>query len=811
MTKLVRLYNFFYFLNTFFLFKGDETAALDGTVDSKSAFKLSSKGTSISKVPEFVALLLPPIDFQHIYRHLLHLWDTGITNISSSDANDCFKKSYNRWYLLPEGTLPTATLFGIKQPCKTQPPYTRSFDDDCVLYAVLFVTDDDMHKFFCVHTTTKSRVNGFYLLEYNPELCMLADIPSIPDEINRVGEFKCGKISIPRNIDDVCISKSFCRLVQRIPCGDFTPIDNLLQSKLDELFSPLKVEMDGVNASIVDTSIGQFYYKGEYLRLKAIWTTTIEELVKCGFPCCDSMLVALWLYAHGCPLYVHDGDILLQHVSDIVQAFDVEDIPCQSFVNAMEEAGYWRPFARMIAKFLSRKTVGFDFTDIVRGIATPLSNNSYLLCKLGDEMSYYSSSIRVSSPDNLLVADQEKQCFISIAGGHINIPLIARAFQPDMNWKQKDFACHTYNVIMELLTSNTNHCVLGHVTSEQNIIAMCSHEKDESKPHWKKMRGMTVLASNRNKSSCGNGMYFFRMSAVGNFEVLSNPEIAVLETPTYYEFQGFMYALTRAFGNSTRDYHLAPAVLLSTVSNDTAFVNAYSENLPLLSEKCTCPRRFLSVVDCKDDQFHLAGEDEVGVSVGEAAAVVYSFLKDDPERLNAAALRMGLVDLETAGAFEAFVSDGTIMTNLKIDLFSEISNATSPSSLFQQFGFNFGIEHWRRQMYTFNADGDICDAIVKTEVLNGIPAIQYLPREYVITSQKRLLEIFSSNAQMYVIFVDSPSEIDRKIVSPLSVQQKYPDQLLPKFVKRNSQHPYHIGRRMCGDSSSSCTRTDIDN
>jgi hypothetical protein len=362
---------------------------------------------------------------------------------------------------------------------------------------------------------------------------------------------------------------------------------------------------------------------------------------------------------------------------------------------------------------------------------------------------------------------------------------------------------------MELLTSNANHYVLGHVTSEQHIIDMCSHDKDAHRPHRKKMRGMTVLAGNRNSSSCGNGMYFFRISTKGNFDHLSNPENAIADTPKYYEFQGFMYALTRAFLNSTRDYHLSPAVLLSTVPKDTgaAFVNACSENLSLLHEKCTCPRRFLSIVDRYDEQFQLSGEDDVDVSVGEAAAIVSTFLNGDPERLNAAALRLGLVDLEAVGAFEAFVSDGTIMANLKIDILSEISNATSPSSLFQQLGFDLGIERWRRQMYAFNVDGNICDAIVDAEALKDIPPTQYLPREFVIASQQKLWDIFRYS-QMYVVFVDSSSEIERNLSSSSNLPQKYPDKLLPNYVKINSTHPYHVGRRKCGESSL-CTRTDI--
>ena len=116
------------------------------------------------------------------FAKLLHLWDnTGMMNIPKWDATNYPSMLY-RWYLLPVGTLLTAKLLRIQQPCKTQPPYTRSLDDDCVLYAVVFVTEDTtMPEIFCVNKATKSRVSVFCLLEYHPELGILTDIPSIPD------------------------------------------------------------------------------------------------------------------------------------------------------------------------------------------------------------------------------------------------------------------------------------------------------------------------------------------------------------------------------------------------------------------------------------------------------------------------------------------------------------------------------------------------------------------------------------------------------------------------------------------------------
>ena len=154
-------------------------------------------------------------------------------------------------------------------------------------------------------------------------------------------------------------------------------MDKSLQSKIEETFSSLKVEIDGL---FWTPASANFTTRASIFDLKQCGLLRLKSLSNMAFLFCDSMLVALWLYVHGCrPLHVHDEDILLQQVSDIVQTFDMEDIPAQrSFVKAMEEKGYRRPFARIVAIFLSRSTAGFDFVDIIRGIATPLSSNSII-------------------------------------------------------------------------------------------------------------------------------------------------------------------------------------------------------------------------------------------------------------------------------------------------------------------------------------------------------------------------------------------------------------------------------------------------
>ena len=60
---------------------------------------------------------------------------------------------------------------------------------------------------------------------------------------------------------------------------------------------------------------------------------------------------------------------------------------------------------------------------------------------------------------------------------------------------------------------------------------------------------------------------------------------------------------------------------------------------------------------------------------------------------------------------------------------------------------------------------------------------------------------------MYAVVVNFDGEIERKSVH--TIAKKYPDDLLPSYLKNNSKYPYYVGQRMFSDSSS-CTRTDIE-
>jgi hypothetical protein len=112
---------------------------------------------------------------------------------------------------------------------------------------------------------------------------------------------------------------------------------------------------------------------------------------------------------------------------------------------------------------------------------------------------------------------------------------------------------------------------------------MCCDEDEEGE---ELLRGMSVFASHNNENSCGQGMYFFRISEVGDFNTLSCNRCDDLNADLLQvEFQGFMYALTRAFQGSTHTHHLTPAVLLAVVpkTSPIAFKNASDVALPLLN------------------------------------------------------------------------------------------------------------------------------------------------------------------------------------------------------------------------------------
>ena len=456
---------------------------------------------------------------------------------------------------------------------------------------------------------------------------------------------------------------------------DFQLTDSKWWSKFEEIFSTMCAALDGVNASVADREFGRFHYKSEYLRLQAMWSDKVNQTINFGVPYSDSWLLAIWLYVSGCPSHIIDDDCLLLDVSNIVQKFSEDVILAEELVRAMEGVGYRRPFARIVAMYLS-VSPSFEFADIIRGIAKPVSANSFL-CGSEDELNtnaFFRTSLTESADSSSVAASEPSQCFISVAGYRLEealTQLIAKPFQPTDQWRARDFARHTYHTIADMLTDNPGHYVLGHVTSEQCVIDMCIRDNIRRNMNGISVPGMTVLAGHRNSSSCGHGMYFFQISQTGDFDTLSTLENVTEGTVKYYEFQSFLYALTRAFDDSAHNYHLAPAVLLLLVPNTKAFTNAYSQNLPLLDAAaggCSCQRRYKLSSEDSPIEFQICYDEIEGscpdISRADAAAVLRACL-NDPAQLNAAALRFGLVNLQEAGAFEAIVSDGSVMTNIK--------------------------------------------------------------------------------------------------------------------------------------------------
>jgi len=530
------------------------------------------------------------MDYEQLWKSLFKSLNCAVPIWSSTNDPQPYTL-----YSLAEGEVPSLATLRLHSPCTKRPPSLETFDDR-VLYTDVFEVRG--HRIYCAHTKVALTV-VFCLWEQNPTDGILAQLPdAIFDTLN---DSICSFNPIAYDL----VFKVDCRSVRKVDClfdesgitysdDHFQLTDCKLWPMVESIFSSMCVEMDGANAIASDRESGHFYYKGEYIRLKAMWCERVEKAIESGLPFSESWLIAIWLYVSGCPPHISDENSLMQDISDIVQKFSMDDIPSQDLVRAMEVAGYRRPFARMVAMFLSLSS-SFEFTEIIRGIATPLSLNSFLCCvdENANQYAFYRSSLKGEGEDEF-TASKASQCFISVAGDTLSVkPLIAQPFSPFNEWKEKDFARHTYMTIVSMLNGNPDHYVLGHVTSEQSVIEMCIREGEVAEET--RMRGMSVLAGHRNSSSCGHGMYFFQISQVGDFDTFCTLENVPEHAVKYYEFQSFLYALTRAFDNPTRNYQLAPAVLLFMVPNDQTFMNAYSQNLPLLDDEfdgCSCKRRY---------------------------------------------------------------------------------------------------------------------------------------------------------------------------------------------------------------------------
>jgi hypothetical protein len=501
-------------------------------------------------------------------------------------------------YQLPQGKIPTTETLRL-QPCKRQLPLSHIFEykgRDCALITIVFVSPSN--RVFCAYTTAFNEHPVFCLWERTPS--GLSDTfpvgafisPGVLQDVASPASLRamCGA-NLPPTLSQAAADEEECKLISKI-CIDDVDGENIangnsmtdgddqscesISAALDEnhiirsrflciaesydfpdirindpedwdqlqyIFSSIKEEFDGVASSIVqDTGHGE--YKCEFLSLKALWTKGVQDAFRCKYLSeytDDSLFETLWLFVSGCPPAVTGSESLAYSISRIIRSIKEEKIPSSRFISEMLANGYRRPFSQLVAMHFC-KDVGFDIMDTIEALSTPPSLNSYLCLNpnMIDESVYFQSSIvQDADMENGIgvtyCTDDAKKCFLTALGIVEKTPLHAHPLKFDSDdWRPRDFAKATYLKIADLIGKNKDTVVLGHVTSEQSIIDMCVHEKDEE---GETGRGMSVYVSGKNSASCGHGMYFFRISDAGDFELLAaNGAATDLQ---HAEFQSF--------------------------------------------------------------------------------------------------------------------------------------------------------------------------------------------------------------------------------------------------------------------------------
>lgn len=721
-------------------------------------------------------------------------------NTNASELPEAFKL-----YRLGSNKIPSAENLGLKKSYKRALPLSRTFNDD-VLLAVVF--SFEQNKLYCAYSNSLIDTVVFCLWGRDTSGLMESlpiDIFDFPIKVNDLPSYAPLPLK-KENHQTGTIKKSrfTFELPYRYEVDEFEESD--IWRSLQNDFSDLFDEFDGVIASVIE-NCGEAELKGEFLELKSTWVTKFDCSVKK-----DSFLlahpkfiVAVWLFVSGCPGVITNFMTLAFHIHRFIQDFETDDIAIDDFVSKLERNGYRRQFSRLISMHLSSDDS--ELIEVIRNLCEPPSLNSFL-CGGADIFAYFRSHIH-EQDEEIIVEGGAELCCLTVAQSDATRKLQSHPFRAtDQNWEVGDFAKHTYEKINKLLEDNHGFVVLGHATSEQSVIDMCARQNISNDN-----RGMSILASNENKNTCGRGMYFFRISEVGDFDQLSRAG-GDPNDPKNFEFQSFLYALTRPFQNSNLTSRCSPAVLLFLIDKtevEDNFKNTITDQLPYLN--CSCSRRYGSDFIVKDDSSV--------VTLGDAIQITETLFNDSSEkfeRMNGVALRTGFVDYSIINGFEGYVQDGSQLSSIELNLealpgYEKPKSKVIPGTKGQKENFkifdiqNYGnaarlngdIINWRRKMLSFS----ITMRFLKVEPYNG-PDNQHNeqichPREWVVTSQAWLCKMFESlkDDGVYVVFVDPDISFTTRPANLMYRYQKPKMGFDVSKVSANSSHPYFQHLREC--------------
>jgi hypothetical protein len=738
-----------------------------------------------------------------------NLWDKVFARYSSQEITHwsieiCQNAEPFKLYALQDYELPTVKSLFLRKPCSRCLPITRTMDEDKVLISVTFKSFDS--NIFCAYTNSFGGHVLFCLWErfssgISPTINYAVFEPQSHYDIGDKRVFIMpvdNNATIKRSYFDFCIDRIGGEAIDTEILGD-----------IQSIFFDLHIEFDGVFCALVQ-NYGHGEFKGEFLNLKSLWTTRVRIAVESGLPLnmSESLYLATWLFVCGCPAFEY-SDALSTSILDIVNSFHDERINKDDFILKMVESGYRRQFSRFVALQLTRCEGESDFIEIIRGLCAPISLNSFLC--LDDTSAIVSFKSYIEQDNTGSVSTNEPvECYLTALDSEISRPLLAMPLEmKNEDWTPYEFAEAVYKEISNILEQNPGSVVLGHATSEQSVIDMCCHSTDFEDGQ---RRGLSIYASHKNHTTCGRGMYFFKVGRTGNFEQLARNGGCDVELIS--DFQGFMYGLTRCFRTANFCHYLSPALLLFVVPKENLSnitdTSSGSEQLPLLKEcKCTC--RY-------DKSFNIQSTTNCEPSPGDGVRVLEECISAQylnfMERINAVALRSGLVDFGTLKGFEAYVTDGSKLSSIILDIRNlekreKCDKKAGMKSLPVQSikgDFMSDIKKWRRPMLGFNYDGNFQNvepmdmSVCKgTKPEHWCRSVLCCPKEVVITSQdflKTLLDI----SDIHVAFLN-PDVVCTRRPSNESVflEQHAPEFITFQRAKVKSTHPYYKNLIQCGD------------
>lgn len=345
---------------------------------------------------------------------------------------------------------------------------------------------------------------------------------------------------------------------------------------------------------------------------------------------------SIWLFVLGCPRDIYSIGALLIRLIDILSS---DDCQYQSTIKVLVGAGFEEGLATWIYSCIC-----IDYSSVFDRVEMLGSDILQRNSMLGQNQQGYAHSYHIHQNGDGYSSTLPEDIQLKVIGKELQTPLIALPFNSANLWYPGDFAQYAFNSIQAKLAELPGFECYGHCCAEQSVIAMCQ-------------TGMSPYAGFQNHSSCGHGMYFFRLCQTQrSYSDLSHG--AEEHNVVGDCFRTFMYATLRMFESRTIHTH-APAILLFFVPlGGLAFFDAVHQPLPL--KNCNCKSGLqISVEEERIER--LSGD--AGLTPQNVVELVNCC--EDVEMKNAIALMSGVVDFAQIqpARFVANVADNQLKLN----------------------------------------------------------------------------------------------------------------------------------------------------